>query len=271
MTKRKTLAKPSAHPLGITEPPPGREVERIAESLQRWIDRRPPVNVMVTGEGREFQVVSPHTDERGHMMRMADAFGSRSGEFIGQQLGALETAGRPMDTRRGGTESAKAINAGLALVEAVRPENELEAALAVQMAQTHALSIELMGRAKSTDRVDHMETYANLAVKMQRTFTGQIEALARMRGKGQQTVRVEHVTVEAGAQAIVGDVHHHPGGPGPQSKIGNQSHAQTAHAPVAALSGPDPLGNGVPITGNEGEAPMSHARRNEPRRRRRQP
>jgi hypothetical protein len=32
------------------------------------------------------------------------------------------------------------------------------------------------------------------------------EAIDRRRGKGQQTVRVEHVTVQAGGQAIVGHV-----------------------------------------------------------------
>jgi hypothetical protein len=57
-------------------------------------------------------------------------------------------------------------------------------------------------RAKTTDRVDFLTTYGGLAAKLLRTFTLQTEALARLRGQtGQQTVRVEHVTVEAGGQA----------------------------------------------------------------------
>jgi hypothetical protein len=47
-----------------------------------------------------------------------------------------------------------------------------------------------------------------------RTFTAQLEALQRYRGKGQQKVTVEHVNVNAGGQAIVGTVH-----PGPTNKI----------------------------------------------------
>jgi hypothetical protein len=37
-------------------------------------------------------------------------------------------------------------------------------------------------------------------------FTTQVEALKRYRSDGQQTVRVERVTVEAGGQAVVGSV-----------------------------------------------------------------
>lgn len=42
--------------------------------------------------------------------------------------------------------------------------------------------------------------------KLARTFTTQLEALKRYRSKGDQTVRVEHVTVNEGGQAIVGSI-----------------------------------------------------------------
>lgn len=54
--------------------------------------------------------------------------------------------------------------------------------------------------------------FAGLAVKFQRTFTQQIEALQKLRGMGGQRVHVEHVHVNAGAQAIVGNVDHGGGG-----------------------------------------------------------
>ncbi len=50
------------------------------------------------------------------------------------------------------------------------------------------------------------DTNGNLAVKLMRTFTIQVEALQRYRGKGQQKITVEHVHVHAGDQAIVGAV-----------------------------------------------------------------
>ncbi len=52
--------------------------------------------------------------------------------------------------------------------------------------------------------------------EMARTFAALLEALNRHRGKGQQVVRVEHVTVQAGGQAIVGAVTQ--GGRGPHRK-----------------------------------------------------
>ena len=53
---------------------------------------------------------------------------------------------------------------------------------------------------------DARVNYMNLANKFMRTFTSQIEALNKHRGKGQQKVIVEHVHVNAGGQAIVGNV-----------------------------------------------------------------
>ena len=45
------------------------------------------------------------------------------------------------------------------------------------------------------------------ASKLSRTYTMLLDALNRHRGKGPQVVRVEHVTVHAGGQAIVGNGH----------------------------------------------------------------
>ena len=78
--------------------------------------------------------------------------------------------------------------------------------LAAQMACTHALAMEMIGRTQIAERRDAMNDYGNLAVKLLRTYTAQIEALARVRRKGEQSVRVEHVHVHAGGQAVVGNV-----------------------------------------------------------------
>jgi hypothetical protein len=55
------------------------------------------------------------------------------------------------------------------------------------------------GRGDELDRL-------GLAIKLLRTYTKQMEALQRYRGKGQQKVTVEHVRVHSGGQAIVGTV-----------------------------------------------------------------
>ncbi len=44
------------------------------------------------------------------------------------------------------------------------------------------------------------------STKLTRTFIAQMEALDKHRGKGQQKMTVEHVHVNEGGQAIIGDV-----------------------------------------------------------------
>ncbi|MCH9049182.1 MAG: hypothetical protein IH836_09675 [Proteobacteria bacterium] len=48
--------------------------------------------------------------------------------------------------------------------------------------------------------------YAKLANQFSRTFTAQLDALNKHRGKGQQKVTVEHVHVNQGGKAIVGNI-----------------------------------------------------------------
>lgn len=251
-----------------TRPAPfDKEKLRMAAARERWIDRTPPVQVRFPDDGTR-SIRSPHNDDSGHTMRMGDTFGTRSQEFLAIQLTELSAAVR---TRGHKEATEQQLNAGIAFVAAVAPENELEAALAVQMAGCHALTTDLIGRAVGAENLAHMQAFGNMAVKLQRTFTAQIEALARMRGKGQQTVRVEHVTVEAGAQAIVGDVHHHPAGRGGyQLQDEGQRHGTSEPAERTALPSPDPQGNGMPIP-RDAERSLPHPRRAKPRRSPRKP
>ncbi len=57
------------------------------------------------------------------------------------------------------------------------------------------------------------DTNLKHAVKFMGIFTKQLEALARLRGKGQQKMTVERVNVESGGQAIVGQVDARPSWP----------------------------------------------------------
>jgi hypothetical protein len=93
------------------------------------------------------------------------------------------------------------------------------------------------------------------------------DALNRHRGKGQQVVRVEHVTVQAGGQAIVGAVTQ--GGGGEHNKSEDRAHAQAAlaHAPEPALRCADPQGRPVPVAGGQGQEAVPDAWRGHRQRR----
>ena len=90
----------------------------------------------------------------------------------------------------------------------LKPESYLESMLCVQMVQVNNALAETMHKAFAGGNVSTKEMNANIATKLSRTFLAQIEALQKLRGKSGQKVTVEHVTVNAGGQAIVGTVDH---------------------------------------------------------------
>lgn len=62
------------------------------------------------------------------------------------------------------------------------------------------------------DTLQQLEVHERIVNKLARTFATQMEALRKHRNGGKQTVTVQHVNVEDGGQAIVGNVAHEGGG-----------------------------------------------------------
>jgi hypothetical protein len=100
----------------------------------------------------------------------------------------------------------KELNAALAALDGMRPRDEAEAMLATQMIATNRAAMDMLARARGAEYLPTMQECGNLAVRLLRTYTAQIEALAKLRRGGEQRVRIEHVHVHGGAQAIVGNV-----------------------------------------------------------------
>jgi hypothetical protein len=88
----------------------------------------------------------------------------------------------------------------------------IEGALATQLLGLHATAMRCLAEAVKATDSRCVDLYLNRVAKLLRTFSQQSEALNRHRGRGQQTVRVEHVHVNAGGQAIVGAVNAGGGG-----------------------------------------------------------
>jgi hypothetical protein len=101
----------------------------------------------------------------------------------------------------------------VAALKETRPADPLEGMLAGQMIGLHAAAMECLRRAMLQEQsFEGREMNLNQANKLARSSAALLEALDKHRGKGQQTVRVEHVTVQAGGQAIVGAVSQRGGG-----------------------------------------------------------
>ena len=89
-----------------------------------------------------------------------------------------------------------------------KPTDPSERLLIVQMVAVHEAAMECFGRAMLKDQTfEGRDMNLKHAEKLSSIFTKQVEALDKHRGKGRQKITVEHVTVEAGGQAIVGEVH----------------------------------------------------------------
>ena len=103
-------------------------------------------------------------------------------------------------------------NLSKAMMSSLAPQDGLQAMLATQMIAVHQLQMKCSKFAKHLENPENMKTYTNMAIKLANTFLNQANALSKLQGKNQQKVTVEHVNVEAGGQAIVGNIETNGGG-----------------------------------------------------------
>lgn len=137
--------------------------------------------------------------------------------------------------------------------------------LLLQMWLTQDAASRALAMVGTSDFVDQAKLYGNLAVKLQRTLTTQMDTLAKLRRGGVQRVQHDHFyhVDNRGGQAVFGPVVQG----GANGNIEHQSHATNI---PGALSPPmpctDAAGNVVPISCREGQEAVPDARRDESRR-----
>jgi hypothetical protein len=131
----------------------------------------------------------------------------------------LEVAGRMATQMANALVWPKPKDETEVLIKAIRalaeyaPKNVIEASLAAQMTATGEAALLFRNRATIPEQpTDNIDRSVLRATRLMRLHLEQIEAMQKLKGKvGQQRVTVEHVTVQAGAQAIVGAVAAGPG------------------------------------------------------------
>lgn len=240
-----------ASPITALREPTASEAVAITDARERRAKRTARASMVLhLKDQANVEVRTPHSDQDGAFTLLEDTFGTASPDFSLRALNLLTSTCHVQGTG----VSQEALNAQLALVAAIAPVNELEAALALQMAATHDLSMHLIAKAKHADRLEHMREYGNLATKAARTFTTQMKALSDLRRGGEQVVR--HIHVHEGGQAMVADTIN--------LRAENAQSVDQCHALGTAMLGSDPLGNGMPITSGEWAQTVPDARRQEP-------
>jgi hypothetical protein len=262
----------------LAKRPPPNPVERaeIEKARKRTKARAPRIVMHVEDRGTAGSVVyPPHSDEEGHQYRLADTFGTRSLQFVYSMLKGLgkatEDHSSGLDLSPGSPDQL-AFNAALAVIGGVQPKDETEAILAAQMALSNIALLDLFARTRAAiaghryegDGIRRLEVLGNLTNKFMRTYTMQLDALARKRRKGDQNIRVEHVHVHAGGQAIVGNVSHRGGGLRKNDEQpyerGQEKPTTRAISDSPSVRSPDQERETLPVTSDEKGA-LSIARR----------
>ena len=164
--------------------------------------RTPPPRVLKPSRGND-QVLAPTPDLEGHQAALRRVFGTLSEEYSQTMFGKLVAALRPNPHE---FLDEATLNGAIALVASMKPETELEALLAVEIA-----SIAFAGQKFLRQSQHHLDeifigVYGNYALKLLRLQLDMIRALDQHRRGNKQTVEVRHVHIYPGAQGVVGIV-----------------------------------------------------------------
>jgi len=185
---------------GVTET----EKERLNDYIRRREDRPTPPKFKVgKGNPQDVQIEGKSCkDQTMNLVGLAEATGATDLDLVKHLIN------QGSSVVPGIADRAAKPNVAVAALHGIRPQNELEGLLAVQMVACHNMALECAHRAMLSDQTsDRVNANVNRATKLMRTFTAQVEALQKLRGKtSQQKVTVEHVHVNKGGQAIVGAV-----------------------------------------------------------------
>jgi hypothetical protein len=209
MTREPSEAKPAnlAKPY---EPTP-HERAAVKACLARCQEKPPAPPIKVANEKGIGKLAPDHPEPEIGQLLLMEALGTADPYFLDGLLGQLANVGT-----QGHAVDERGINFMLAVVKGIEPKDQVEAMLAAQMAAVHNATMTFARRLAHVENLAQQDSAERAFNKLARTFAAQVEALKRYRSGGEQTVRVEHVTVNEGGKAIVGTVTH--GGRGSSEK-----------------------------------------------------
>ena len=142
-----------------------------------------------------------HVTLEGDLSALMPRFGTKDPDFFFGLLHQVCNAGA-----KGREPDEAGIKFQLAFIKSVEPRDEIEAALIVQMAATHAAVMRFAHRLAHAESLEEQDSAERAYNKLTRTFAAQVEALQRYRSRGEQQVFVQQVSVNDGGQAIVGNL-----------------------------------------------------------------
>ena len=131
------------------------------------------------------------------------ALGTSSPAFVQACLRRLSTASRfPGEA----APSLVAMSAALAVIQSLKPENEIQVALAVRIACLDTAAAILLARLSGGGTDPRVMGAANAIAKIERASQAAMSSYFRLKHGSTQTIRVEMIEIQSGAQAVVGQV-----------------------------------------------------------------
>jgi hypothetical protein len=176
-----------------------------AVTLRNEGTRQAPVTVKLERVTSDYgRPCPPDGNGKEWFQRLKQSLGTASTDFVEASLHQLVMAARLPGS---GGISETAVNAALAFIEGARPRDEVEAALVMQMACCHSAGMAVLRRLGSAHHGDRsVAAMASAAARLMRAYATQVEALRRLRNGGSQVIRIEHVHVSEGGQAVIGNI-----------------------------------------------------------------
>src|SRR5438445_1544350 len=143
----------------------------------------PPVKVRLKRVTCDHAIPYPPDGQaREWWQRLRNAFGTASSAFVQASLQQLIAAARLPNSGI----SEIAVNASLAFIEGAKPQGEVEGALVMQMACTHAAAMAVLGTFAGVHADRNMVPRASAAARLMRAYAAQVETLRRLRNGGSQ-------------------------------------------------------------------------------------
>lgn len=160
----------------------------------------PRLKVIKGKGGGPAQLDLDHPDKLVAARLLSDAVGTKSHDFLTGILGQLANIGLQK------APDELELNFALSMVTGIEPRDQLEAMLAAQMTAVHNATMTFARRLNHIENLQQQDSAERAFTSVARTFAARLEALKRYRSGGEQTVRVEHVTINGGGQAFVGNI-----------------------------------------------------------------
>ena len=205
MRAKKNAAAPEKPQKNEAAPqkPPYQPTERERAVLSKQIERLdaaiPAPRVKVLRDDKSTTIALDHPNQVIGGGLLAEALGTTDLDFVHSIIDQLARV-------CGQQPNEVDINFMLSVIKGIKPLDQVEAMLAVQMAVVHMATMRFARQLRNVETLPQQDSAERAFNKLARTYISQVEALKRYRSGGEQKVTVQHVSVSEGGQAIVGNV-----------------------------------------------------------------